>query len=113
MATVVLRWRKFEEGGRRSGPPLAPVYVSTCVFPLGGEDEVHPGWPLTSEDQLSILLEEIEVVGDSYERRYNVDFLVPDLARPYVRSGAQVIVLEGPNIVATGMFEQVTDSTAG
>lgn len=77
VATARMRWRTAEEGGRRSGPPTAPVYAATCVFPLGGEEAVQPGWPATA-DKLSILLQEVERRRDG-ERLYKVGFLFPRL----------------------------------
>ncbi len=107
LAVVRLRWRTAEEGGRRSGAPTAPVYAATCVFPLGGEDEVQPGWPAMA-DKLSILLEEVEGARGG-DRRYKAGFLVPDLAKPFVHRGAQVLVTEGPKVVAAGVIEEVFD----
>jgi len=68
---------------------------------------VQPGWPATADDMLSILLEEVEVARRPNERRYKVGFLVPDLARPFVHVGAQLVILEGPKIVAKGKLEDV------
>ncbi|MCU6480535.1 hypothetical protein [Arthrobacter sp. A2-55] len=107
LATATFTWLSPEEGGRKSGPPTAPVYVSTCVFPLGGEQQVQPGWPAEADEMFSILLEEIETVGSPSTRRYNVDFLTPDLVAQFVQPGAQVIVLEGPKVVALGQFDEV------
>jgi hypothetical protein len=56
LAEAVVIWRTAEQGGRRFGPPTAPVYAATAVFVRGGDREVQPGWP-ASVDQLSILLE--------------------------------------------------------
>jgi hypothetical protein len=56
--------------------------------------------PATADDMLCIHLEEVEVAGASNERLYKVGFLVPDLARPFARPGAQLVILEGPKIVA-------------
>lgn len=83
------------------------MYAATCVFPLGGEEEVQPGWPATA-DKLSILLEEAEGSGGD-ERRYKVGFLVPELAKPFVHAGAEVLVTEGPKVVAAGVVEEVFD----
>jgi hypothetical protein len=111
LALARVRWRTFEEGGRRSGPPTAPVYAATCVFPLGqdGQDgEVQPGWP-GSADQLSVLLQhaDADADADSAYRLYRVGFLAPDLARPFLRPDARMLVLEGPKVVADGIVEAV------
>ena len=105
VATARLKWRTAEEGGRRSGPPTAPVYAATCVFPLGGEEAVQPGWPATA-DKLSILLQEVERRRDG-ERLYKVGFLVPETAREFVHPGARLLVTEGPKVVASGVVEDV------
>ncbi|BCY09689.1 hypothetical protein L3i22_047770 [Actinoplanes sp. L3-i22] len=104
-----MRWLTAAEGGRRSGPPTAPVYAATCVFPLGGEEQVVPGWP-GSADQLSILVEQF--AGDAHERLARVDFLVPGLAEPHLRPGRQILILEGPRVVGHAIIRQVRASTA-
>ena len=104
-ARAVVRWRTAEEGGRRSGPATAPVYMATAVFALGEEDEVQPGWP-ASADQLSILLEK---TGELDDGRWScaVGFLLPDLARPHLHPGAELLVLEGPRTVAVAHITEV------
>jgi hypothetical protein len=59
VAIAVVGWLSPQQGGRSSGPPTAPVYAATCIFPLGGDREVHPDWP-RGADHFSILLEEVE-----------------------------------------------------
>jgi hypothetical protein len=108
LALARVRWRTFEEGGRRSGPPTAPVYAATCVFPLGHDGEVQPGWP-GSADQLSVLLQHADADADAAYRLYRVGFLAPDLARPFLRPDARMLVLEGPKVVADGIVEAVFD----
>ncbi|WP_322778632.1 hypothetical protein [Frankia sp. Cas4] len=105
VAEGVVVWRTHEEGGRRSGPPTAPVYMATAVFVQGGDEEVQPGWP-ASADQLSILLQETERLDDNH-RRCLVGFLVPELALPHMRPGAELLVLEGPRTVARVRIETV------
>jgi hypothetical protein len=78
VATVEIRWISAADGGRRSGPPTAPVYVTTCVFPLGGDAEVQPGWPMNA-----------------------------DPAMPYIHVGADILVLEGPKPVAHAVVREV------
>jgi hypothetical protein len=99
MAEAVVSWRTPDDGGRQSGPPTAPVYMATSVFVLGDDHEVMPGWPVTAE-HLSILLQKIQEL-DAGRWRCVVGFLVPDLARPNLRLGAELLVLEGPRTVAT------------
>ena len=98
VAEGMVLWRTPDEGGRRSGPPTAPVYMATAVFVQGGEEEVQPGWP-ASADKLSILLQETERLGDD-RRRCLIGFLVSELALPHMRPGAELLVLEGPRTVA-------------
>lgn len=81
--------------------------MATAVFVQGGEDEVHPGWP-ASADQLSILLQETKRLDDD-SRCCLVGFLVPELALPYVHAGAELLVLEGPRVVAGVRIETVLD----
>jgi len=103
VAEGVAVWRTHAEGGRRSGPPTAPVYMATAVFVQGREKEIQPGWP-ASADQLSILLQETERLDDDH-RRCLVGFLVPELALPHLRPGAELLVLEGPRTVAQVRIE--------
>jgi hypothetical protein len=72
--------------------------MATAVFVHGEEENVQPGWPALA-DQLSILLQEIDSLGAT-RRRCLVGFLAPELARPYIRPGVDLLVLEGPRTVA-------------
>ena len=103
--TARLRWLTAEEGGRRGGPPTAVVYAATCVFPLGGEEEVQPRWPATAE-KYSILLQEIRS-GPGVERFYKAGFLAPDLVGRFLHPGAPLLVTEGPKVVASGSIDAV------
>ncbi|WIX93508.1 hypothetical protein [Amycolatopsis sp. DG1A-15b] len=105
LAEAVVRWVTAEEGGRKSGPPTAPVYMATSVFVLGGDAELQPGWP-ASATQLSILLQPVELLGDGRSRCL-VGFLVPELALPNLHVGAEILVLEGPRTVASARIEDV------
>lgn len=107
----VVVWLTRREGGRESGPPTAPVYMATAVFVQGSEEEVQPGWP-ASADQLSILLQETERLDEEH-RRCLVGFLAPELAFPHMRSGAELVVLEGPRTVAQLRIETVRGPGGG
>ncbi|MBS2966712.1 hypothetical protein KGA66_26990 [Actinocrinis puniceicyclus] len=112
VAYAVVSWLSAEQGGRRSGPPTAPVYMATAVFPLGGERETQPGWPATA-DKLSVLLQETPGTSDG-GRIYKVDFLVRDLARPFLHPGAKMLVTEGPKVVASAVIREVRpENSAG
>ena len=106
VARAVVTWRSAAEGGRRSGPPTAPVYAATCVFPLGDDAEVRPGWPTTAEPHLSVLLEAESSLADK-RGLYAVDFLAPELARPFLHVGAPMLVMEGPRVVGEATFVEV------
>src|SRR5690349_17143483 len=92
-------------GGRTSGPPTAAVYAATAVFPLGGEQEVTPGWP-GSADQVSILVQRIRTLP-SGEYLAKIGFLVPELAQPHLRPGVTILILEGPRTVARAVVREV------
>jgi len=111
LAYALVSWLLPEEGGRSSGPPTAPVYAATCVFPLGGETEVQSDWP-ASTDQLSVLLQEVEEFPDRV-RLYKIDFLVRDLARPFLHPGADMLVMEGPKVVAKAAVLSVVGKPTG
>lgn len=89
MARIALRWRTAAEGGRRSGPPTAAVYATTCCFPSACE-----GDPV-----MSILIEATPPDPDG-RATARVGFLAPHLAAPHLRPGARILVLEGPRVVA-------------
>ena len=105
VAEAAVSWRSTADGGRRSGPPTASVYAATAVFVRGGDREVQPGWPATA-DQLSILLEETTRQADG-TRICKVDFLVPELAFPYLVPGGEILIMEGPRIVASARISCV------
>ena len=104
LAFAAVNWTSAEEGGRRSGPPTAPVYSATAVFKLGDDAEVMPGWPATA-DQLSILLQRVS--QPATEEVVKVGFLYPELAQPFLRNGAEFLVLEGPRVVARGVVTEL------
>ena len=79
VATMALSWISAADGGRRSGPPTAPVYATTCVFPLGGEAEVQPGWPANADPMLSIIIQRTGQLPDGRDLA-KIDFLVEELA---------------------------------
>lgn len=106
MAVAEVVWLTPEEGGRKSGPPTASVYGATCVFPLGDNTDVVPGWPAAC-DALSILLQQIGLGSDG-KAIFRVDFLARDLARPFLHPGAPLLVIEGPTVVARGTIREVT-----
>jgi len=105
MAIAAVSWLSAQEGGRQSGPPTAAVYAATCVFPLGGDDEVLPGWPAAG-DAFSILLQSVDP-GVHGSGDYKVDFLARDLVRPFVRPDADVLIMEGPRIVGRARIAEV------
>ena len=104
VAIASVAWIPAADDGRRTGPPTAPVYASTCVFPLGGEEEIQPGWPMDVDAMFSILLEKVDGDPGGTGGTYEVGFLVPDLAVSYLHVGADVLVLEGPRPVATAVI---------
>jgi hypothetical protein len=105
VAFAVVRWLSSAQGGRSSGPPTASVYAATCIFPLGDDREVHPDWP-RGADHFSILLEEVERLPND-DRVCKVGFLAADLAQPFVHPGAEILVMEGPKIVANAVIREV------
>lgn len=98
VALATVTWVSAEEGGRRSGPPMAPVYSATAVFRLGNDGEVMPGWPATA-DQISVLLQRVSQSAAT-EEVVKVGFLYPELAQSSLHDGVEFLVLEGPKVVA-------------
>jgi hypothetical protein len=104
-AEVTVSWLTAEEGGRRSGPPTAPVYMATCVFVQDGDDDLPPDRP-ASADQISILLQQTENLGPT-GGRYLAGFLVPELANDHLRPGAMLLIMEGPRTVGRAQVDTV------
>lgn len=109
VALAVVTWVTPAMGGRASGPPAGPVYAATAVVVHGADAEVLPGWPATA-NQLSILLQEVGSLPGG-ARICKVDFLARDLAMPFVRAGAILLIMEGPKAVATAVVSDVTGNT--
>ena len=105
MATAVVRWVPADRGGRKSGPPTVDVYAATAVVVQGGDSETTPGWP-ASADQVSILIRPTSRGADSADIS-EIGFLVPDLVRPFLHTGAELLVMEGPKVVAHAEIVQV------
>jgi|SRR5215470_11997073 len=105
LALASVRWVPPTQGGRSSGSPTARVYAATAVFRLGNDEELVPGWPATA-DHISILLQKVGTLptGEDLSR---VGFLAPDLARPYVKTGAELVILEGPKVVANAIVREI------
>lgn len=106
VAIATIRWVTASGGGRSSGPPTAPVYATTSVFKQGEDAQVQPGWPQTADPKLSILIERFETLpdGDDLAR---IGFLFPDLAIPYMHVGAELVILEGPKVVAHALVREM------
>jgi hypothetical protein len=106
VARASVTWKSAEEGGRSSGPPSAPVYSATAVFRQGDEEEIQPDWPV-SADQVSILLEAENPDGDEETGLYKVALLVRELALPFLNPGTELLIMEGPRVVASARVETV------
>lgn len=105
MATAEVRWVPADQGGRRSGPPTAEVYAATAAFVLGGEAETVPGWPVGAALD-SILIKPTSRGADDVDIS-EIGFLVPDRVRQYLNVGAELVVMEGPKVVAHGKIIRV------
>jgi hypothetical protein len=85
--------------------------MATAVFPLGGERETQPDWPATA-DKFSVLLQETSRSSDGGQI-YKVDFLMRDLARPFLHAGAEMLITEGPKIIASAVIRDVQVEDGG
>jgi hypothetical protein len=94
MATASIRWISALNGGRKSGPPTAPVYMTTAVFRL------------CSELTLSILIQKVESIAEN-EDLAKIGFLFPDLARPMLQPKVELVIMEGPKIVAEAIVREL------
>ncbi|MFC7265721.1 hypothetical protein [Streptomyces lutosisoli] len=106
MATAAVRWLSEAEGGRRSGPPTAPVYAATAAFPSPA---------VTSQDSvelelLSVLVQRIAALPDGRDLA-NIGFLVPELARPRLHTAAEFVITEGLRTVARAEVRELFPPT--
>lgn len=104
-AQAIASWREAAAGGRKAGRPTAPVYMATAVFVQGLDVEVQPEWPAMAE-QLSVLLQKTAERDDG-GWQYEVGFLMPDLAQPYVFAGAKLFIMEGSRVVGSAVVTYV------
>lgn len=105
MATAVVRWLSRAEGGRRSGPPVAPIYMATAAFQID-QKEAEAGLVATEESILSIMIKRGAPINDNQEEA-TLGFLVPDLARPLLFPGRELLIMEGPRVVAFATIRKV------
>ena len=105
LATAEVRWVPADQGGRRSGPPTAEVYAATAAFVLGKEAETVPGWPVGAALD-SILIKPTSRGADGVDIA-EIGFLVPDRVRQHLHVGSELLVMEGPKVVARAKVTQV------
>jgi hypothetical protein len=105
MALATVTWFDAARGGRSGGPPTAPVYAANCVFPLGEDAALIPGWPAAGE-MFSLLLQKRAQHPDG-TWLCAVDFLVRDAVVSYVVRGAPMLVMEGPKVVGRAVIGEV------
>lgn len=94
MAVAEIRWLPESQGGRSSGPPTALVYAATATFP--GSDAAL----------LSILVQPAGAQPDG-PALANIGFLVPELAGPHLHVGAELLITEGPRVVAHAVIREL------
>jgi hypothetical protein len=105
VAMATISWLPASEGGRASGPPTAPVYVSTCRFVLAAG---------SYSETMSVLLEIAEAAPSNlYVYVCKVDFLAHDLAAPYLSIGAIIQVLEQCHVEEHDRCEPMCRSRPG
>jgi hypothetical protein len=83
------------------------VDAATAVFPLGEDVSVQPGWP-GSAYQISILVQRCGTSREGIDEA-RIGFLVPDLAKPHLKNGARILIMEGPKVVAQVTVVEVFD----
>lgn len=98
LAVAAIRWLPESQGGRSSGPPTAPVYAATATFRSDSEG--------SDADLLSILVQRVRTQPDGSDLA-SIGFLVPELARPHLRLGAEPLITEGPNVVAHAVIHEL------
>lgn len=91
-----------------SGPPTATVYMATTMLVHDSDPGAHPGHP-TSTEHLSILLQQAAQLENGHHR-WLVGFLVPELARPWLKPGAELPVLEGPHTIGIARLVTVFET---
>jgi hypothetical protein len=104
-AIAYITWLAAEDGGRRTGPPTVPVYAANCSFPLGGEAETLPGWPVSAE-KFSVFIQKVDD-GPDGAWICKIDFIAPGLVAAYLSRDADMLVMEGPKIVGRATISDV------
>lgn len=82
-------------GGHQLGDVRVPRRISAS------------GWP-TAGDALSILLQMVGPAPVAGRGAYKVDLLARDLAEQYLSLGADLMILEGPTVIAWAIITEVT-----
>jgi hypothetical protein len=92
VASAVVRWRSPEVGGRKSGPPSAPVYAANCSFPDAlPENSAESG----VGSIYSIFIQKVHDLPDG-QWLCNLDFIAKALVAKYLLPGSPMLVMEGP-----------------
>jgi hypothetical protein len=102
IAIGLIRFRTAAEGGRRSGAPPGPYYVTTIRLDTRQENEPLPLRVLDPEGHLTAGFGFEEKLRDGWIRA-EVGFIAPELIRDSLVKGSRWLVMEGPLVV--GEFE--------
>lgn len=106
LAHLNITWSSDEIASRMSSSD-ARVRRANCAFILGRDAEVEPGWPFQSERYMSILLEGVDSNAGASVRKFGADFVARDLAYPYLKPGAEMLIMEGPTVIGHATVVEV------
>lgn len=106
-----VRFVQRSEGGRRSGPPHGPHYVSTVCFDRRSSGEALPKRLWNADDQVTATFDFEQLSTDGW-RGARVGFLAPELVADELRAGSRWLVMEGPRVVGELLIMSVGDAFA-
>jgi hypothetical protein len=98
-----LRWRTFEEGGRRILPACegSPPYATVVRF----KDSCEPWPPLVA---WQLIVEKIRTQTSDYDWEVRVRYLVDEAPSNELVAGREFELYEGGKMVAEGVLTEAT-----
>lgn len=103
-ALAVVEWLSPQAGGRRSGLPWWP-YAADCEF-LREDMRHHPGRREALGIYFTFGLEPVELISDTVWR-VKMDYMMREFALPCLWEGRQMVIREGPRVVAVAVITEV------
>ena len=104
VALAVVEWLSPQAGGEPNGPPRWP-YAAGCEF-LSEDMHLYPGHRENLGVPFTFSLEPVELISDTIWR-VKMDLLARESALPCLWEGRQMVIREGPHVVAVAVITAV------